>query len=98
ALAKAACVRLFISVHANSFTSSDLNGTTTYYYKGQDRALADAVHRRLIAVLGTADDGVRKADFYVIRHTAMPAILIETAFMSNPDDAALLRSSAFLQK
>jgi len=66
---------LFHSIHVNSFTSSDLNGTTTYYYKAQDRALADAVHRRLIAAeLGTADDGVRKANFYVIRHTAMPAI------------------------
>jgi len=97
--ANAAGASLFISIHVNSFTSSDLNGTTTYYYKAQDRALADAVHRRLIAAeLGTADDGVRKANFYVIRHTAMPAILIETAFMSNPEDAALLRSPAFLQK
>lgn len=98
-IADAAGARLFISIHVNSFTSNELNGTTTYYYKEQDRGLADAVHRRLIAAaLGTSDDGVRKANFYVIRHTAMPAILIETAFMSNPDDATLLRSPAFLQK
>jgi N-acetylmuramoyl-L-alanine amidase len=97
-IANAAGARLFISVHVNSFTSSELNGTTTYYYKGRDRAPAEAVQRRLIAALGTKDDGVRKADFYVIRHAAMPAMLIETAFMSNPDDASLLRSSSFLQK
>ncbi|HEY0798191.1 MAG TPA: N-acetylmuramoyl-L-alanine amidase [Candidatus Baltobacteraceae bacterium] len=90
--------RIFVSIHVNSFTSSDLNGTTTYYYKGQDLPLAQAIHRRLIAALTTQDDGVRKDNFYVIHHTTMPAVLIETAFMSNTSDAALLRSPAFLQK
>ena len=83
-IANRAGARLFVSIHANSFTSSSLNGTTTYYYKSVDLALARAVHRRLIAALGTKDDGVRKENFYVIHHTTMPAILIETAFISNP--------------
>ncbi len=77
---------------------SSVNGTTTYYFKAIDRPLAEFVHRRLIAVLGTKDDGVQKDNFYVIHHTAMPAILIETAFDSNPSDAALLRSPDFLQR
>jgi N-acetylmuramoyl-L-alanine amidase len=97
-VANNAGARMFISIHINSFTTSDLKGTTTYYYKGVDLPLAQAVHRRLIAALGTTDDGVRKDNFYVIHHTTMPAILIETAFMSNPDDAVLLRSSFFRQK
>jgi N-acetylmuramoyl-L-alanine amidase len=97
-IANKAGARMFVSVHVNSFTSSGLNGTTTYYYKPVDLAMAQAVQRRLIASLGTKDDGVRKDNFYVIHHTAMPAILIETAFLSNPDDAALLHSTAFLDK
>ncbi len=97
-VANAAGARLFISVHTNSFTSGDLNGTTTYYYKADSYALADAVHARLAASLPTKDDGVQKENFYVIHHTSMPAILVEMAFLSNPDDAALLRSTAFLQK
>jgi N-acetylmuramoyl-L-alanine amidase CwlD len=90
--------RLFISVHINSFTSSGLNGTTTYYYKAEDYPLAQAIHERFAATLPTNDDGVQKANFYVIHHTTMPAILVETAFLSNAHDAALLRSPAFLQK
>jgi N-acetylmuramoyl-L-alanine amidase len=90
--------RLFISVHVNSFTSSGLNGTTVYYYKASDYGLARAVHERLASSLPTSDDGVQKANFYVIHHTAAPAILVETAFLSNPTDAAYLRSPAFLQK
>ena len=97
-VANRAGARLFVSIHANSFTTSSLNGTTTYYYKSVDLALARAVHRRLIAALGTKDDGVRKENFYVIHHTTMPAILIETAFISNPSDAALMRSPEFLQR
>jgi N-acetylmuramoyl-L-alanine amidase len=97
-IANRAGARLFVSIHANSFTTSSLNGTTTYYYKSVDLALARAVHRRLIAALGTKDDGVRKENFYVIHHTTMPAILIETAFISNPSDAALMRSPEFLQR
>lgn len=87
--------RLFISVHVNAFTSSDLNGTTTYYYKSDSTDFARAVHDRLAQVLPTKDDGMHKENFYVIRHATMPAILVETAFVSNPGDAALLRSDAF---
>ncbi len=97
-VANNAHARMFISVHSNSFTSSSLNGTTTYYYKADSYPLADAVHARLAESLPTKDDGIIKENFYVIHHTSMPAILIETAFLSNPDDAQLLKSPAFLQK
>jgi N-acetylmuramoyl-L-alanine amidase len=96
-VANNAGARMFVSVHINSYTDAALNGTTTYFYKYSDRALADAVHRRLASV-GTADKGVRKEEFYVIHHTTMPATLIETAFLSNASDASLLKSPAFLQR
>ncbi|MBV9973327.1 MAG: N-acetylmuramoyl-L-alanine amidase [Candidatus Eremiobacteraeota bacterium] len=91
--------RLFVSIHVNSFGSSGPNGTTTYYYKPSDLAFANAIHGRLLAAdLGTKDDGVIKESLYVVHHTAMPAVLVETAFLSNPDDRALLRSPEWLQK
>jgi N-acetylmuramoyl-L-alanine amidase len=96
-IANNAGARMFVSVHINSYTDAALNGTTTYFYKDSDRALADAVHRRLASV-GTADKGVRKEEFYVIHHTTMPATLIETAFLSNASDASLLKLPAFLQR
>jgi len=34
--------------------------------------------------------GIHRGDFWVIRHTFMPSILVETAYLSNPHDAALL--------
>jgi N-acetylmuramoyl-L-alanine amidase CwlD len=90
--------RMFVSIHTNSFTSSALNGTTTYYFKSSDMPLAAAIRHRLANDLSTADRGIKKENFYVIHHTDMPATLVEMAFLSNPQDAALLRSSLFLQK
>ena len=43
------------------------------------------------------DDGTRHENFYVVRHTTMPAVLIETAFVTNPGDVELLRRASFLQ-
>jgi len=97
-VANNAHARLFISVHINSFTSGGLNGTTTYYYKSDSSGLAEAVHARLSDALPTKDDGIVRENFYVVHHTSMPAILVETAFLSNQGDAQLLKSSAFLQK
>lgn len=96
-VANAAHARLFISLHTNSFTSSWLNGTTTYYFNPDSYAFATAVHGRLAAALPTKDDGVRKENFYVIHHAKMPSILVETAFLSNARDAALLKTESFLQ-
>ena len=88
---------MFVSVHINSFTSGELSGTTTYYYKPQDRLFAAAIQRHLMTSLPTKDDGVRRENFYVVRHTTMPAVLVETAFISNASDAALMRQPSFLQ-
>jgi N-acetylmuramoyl-L-alanine amidase len=97
-VANAAGARFFISVHTNSFTSSWQHGTTTYFYQAQSYGLAQAVHERLAATLPTADDGIIKENFYVVHHTKMPSILVEMAFLSNPTDAAYLRTDGFLQK
>jgi N-acetylmuramoyl-L-alanine amidase len=89
--------RLFISIHVNYSESPSVNGTTFYWYKPQDQALATTLERAVIPAAGTNDIGPRHENFYVIHHTTMPAVLIETAFISNPHDAALLASPAFLQ-
>jgi len=90
--------RLFISIHANAYINSGPNGTTTYYSKPSDVALAKILERTLDASLDTKDDGIIKARNYVTLHANMPAVLIETAFLSNPDDFAKLNSGDWRQK
>lgn len=57
-----------------------------------------AVVNNVGAAYSTEDHGVKTAPFYVLRYTAMPSILAELAFISNPVEERHLRQSAFRQK
>jgi N-acetylmuramoyl-L-alanine amidase len=96
-VANKAGARLFVSIHANAYINSGPYGTTTYISKSDDVAFAQIVERQL-ASDGTKDDGVVKSHLYVTLHARMPAVLVETAFLSNPSDYDLLTSPAWRQK
>ena len=84
---------IFISIHNDSFTNSSAAGTTTFHYGDNEAVrLAGQVQKCLVDELGTRDRGSRFASFYVIRYTDMPAILVEVAFISNPEEELLLAS------
>jgi N-acetylmuramoyl-L-alanine amidase len=91
-LANAAGAGLFLSVHANSWTAASA-GTETYRFRSTGvagRTLALVVHQEVVRALGLPDRGVKTAGFYVLRHSAMPAVLVEGAFLSNPAEALML--------
>jgi N-acetylmuramoyl-L-alanine amidase len=91
--------RLFVSIHCNAYINSGPNGATVYYSKPGDLALAQIMDRDIaMSSLGVKDDGIVKSHLYVTLHANMPAVLIETAFLSNPSDYAKLNSSAWRQQ
>lgn len=56
----------------------------------------EAMLQRLNGHYPTDDHGVKTAPFYVLRYTAMPSILAEIAFMSNPTEEQLMRQTTFI--
>lgn len=87
---------LFLSVHINSLEStSDIYGVETYYQTDRSRPLADKVHESLVSGLGVPDRFVRKARFYVINHTPVPAILAEVGYITNKTERDRLISSDY---
>ena len=97
-IANQAGARVFVSIHSNSFINSGPSGTTVYYSKPGDYALAQILDRDVVPLLGTKNDGTIKAHYYVTMHTDMPAVLIETAFLSNPSDFVKLDSPDWREK
>lgn len=92
----------FISIHANASTSSSASGTESYVYSAASRAygLGEAISAAIAADTGLADRGVFiRPTLYVLRKTAMPAVLVELGFITNSRDAFLMseRPSLFAQ-
>lgn len=57
-----------------------------------------AMISRLDDYYDVEDHGVKTAPFYVLRYTAMPSILAEVAFITNPTEERLMQSDAFLNR
>ena len=87
---------IFVSIHANSAGRSrtQVNGAETFYYSS-GRRLAQNIQNRMIRDTGMKNRGVKQARFYVLRHTAMPAALVEVGFVTGRSDAAKLSSPQF---
>jgi N-acetylmuramoyl-L-alanine amidase len=84
---------LFVSVHANAINLSrpDINGLETYYYQS-GRRLAEIIHWSVLNGVNIRDRGIRRARFYVLRHSKMPAVLVEVGFVTGAEDAPRLES------
>lgn len=92
---------IFVSIHMDSFTSSAAKGTTGYYYSLGDkrsRKLADKIRAGIVDQLGTQSRGTQSSNFYVVKHTDMPATLVEVAFISNESEEKLLDSEEGIRK
>lgn len=89
-----------VSIHANWFAENYARGTETYYQQGDERShrLAEAIHGRLVAALGTVDRGLKPAPgFVVLKQAMVPAVLVEVAFLSNDNEEKLLGQPEFRQ-
>lgn len=74
------------------------NGLRNDFYLRASNALAETVQRRLARFHPGPDRGVKQAGFRVLVGAFMPAVLVETAFLSHPAEARLLAASAFQDK
>ncbi|MEM0980473.1 MAG: N-acetylmuramoyl-L-alanine amidase, partial [Cyanobacteria bacterium P01_H01_bin.58] len=84
---------VFLSIHANAISLSrpDVNGVETYYASNAGRGLASIIHANVLPASGMRDRGVKEARFYVLRHTDMPAALLEVGFVTGVEDVPKLR-------
>ncbi len=81
----------FISIHRNAFMPEKAKGVEVYTYKNptaKARTLGGRIEKSLVK-LGFKSRGVKLGDFYVLRKTKAPAILIELGFLDNSQDNEL---------
>ena len=99
-LANSSNATYFISIHCNSSVKPDVCGTETHIHnlKSQkSRDLAHQVEKQFSTRAARISRGVKQksdrlGNLYVLRETKMPAVLVETGFMTNTDEEKYLNS------
>ena len=96
---------LFVSIHCNSAVSPNAAGYEVWTSPGDTEgdALATCIYAQIAIEFpdrtGRADysdgDPDKESRFYVLVHTNAPACLVEMAFISNDEEAALLSDVAW---
>lgn len=105
-LANSKDAALFVSIHVNSATTEQANGIEVYYaetnnheyYNVSSQEVAKSVLSELINQTGARNRGVKTAQHAVTRRSIMPAILVETGFISNDAEIQKLVDSTYQNK
>ena len=83
-------VDVFVSIHFNKF-NGQARGTEIFALSKVAQAIARSVLKEIVN-LGFKNRGVKDTGFFVIKHTSMPAILIECCFCDSQTDMALFNA------
>lgn len=102
---------LFVSIHFNSARAQTVSGIEIFFSESSpstgsapaskvssSRRLAEAILPRVIERTEVLSRGVKRGNFYVIRETTMPSVLVEGGFISNQAERELLRTKEFQDK
>jgi len=89
---------IFVCIHFNATGRSGANGIETYFFSSQSLGLASAIHYYVAGGAPSANRGVRRRGYYVLRRTTIPSVLVECGFLTNPTEAQYAQSSAYQQK
>ncbi|MTI82572.1 MAG: hypothetical protein FH756_01475 [Firmicutes bacterium] len=89
-IANSAGADLFVSIHQNGDINYQGRGIETFSMAetGEGRKLAKAIQDQLVKQTGLINRGLKTANWYVLRNTKMPAVLVECGFVGgDPEEA-----------
>lgn len=89
-----------VSIHMNKFTDPSVHGPMTFYMKGSEEGqrLAESVIKAVCAATGNPARSANPGDYFVIRESEPPAVLVECGFLSNSAEEQLLLSPEYQEK
>ena len=91
-----------ISIHQNSFPDASVSGPQVFYFEqsAESSAIASVMQDTLNNSLNPPKPRVCKSnnDYYILKKTPTPIIIVECGFLSNETEAALLVTDAYQEK
>ncbi len=97
---------LFVSLHYNFAANATAHGIEIFYcdskQEGQrssaSKKLANTILKNVLRRTNAKSRGVKKGNFYVLRESKVPAVLLEGGFISNPEERGKLRQRQYIDK
>ena len=91
---------MVISVHQNYCPLPSRRGATVFYSQESDsgKQLATAMQKELNSLYGGRENSVLRGDYYMLRCTKSPSVIVESGFLSHSEDDALLNDQEFREK
>ncbi len=91
-----------VSVHQNSYTSPEVKGAQVFYFthSAEGKKLAEGLQNSLVEDVDPENHRLAKGNtsYYLLKKTDAPAAIVECGFLSNPDEAKLLKSKDYQNK
>ena len=93
-------VAAFVSIHCNAASNTSASGWEIFTSKGDTGAdaLAASIGKRYASRFTIPARGLKEANFSVLQHTTMSAVLVECCFLSNAEEAQWISSDAIQQQ
>lgn len=93
---------LVISIHQNSFQDRAVKGPQCFYYAYSDEGKKAAAVLQKTLNEGLLVDAPRQEkaneSYYILKKSAIPTIIVECGFLSNPEEAKLLSDENYQEK
>lgn len=97
---KKANPNLVLSIHMNSFVSSNAKGAITYYRDSDSssKICGDLIQKSLSVGCGAKQTQAKVGDYFMINSSYYTAVLVECGFISNPEEEKMLNSEVYRDK
>ena len=92
-------VDMVVSIHMNKFTDPSVKGPMAFYMQGSanGQRLAELVIASVCESIGVPARKANPGDYFIIRESPAPSVLVECGFLSNAEDEILLQDPAHQQ-
>jgi len=98
-MANAAKANVFVSLHVNAASGQNSGAETFYHSKSESgKRLAELIQQELIKIPGMNRRVAKPGDFYVIKNTSMPAVIVEVGYLSSFKEQKKLQQSWYQEQ
>ena len=99
-MAKEANADVFVSLHVNATATGQESGSETFYhFKSESgKRLAELIQQEMIKIPRMNRRIAKPGDFYIIKNTIMPAVIVEVGYLTNVKELKKLQQSWYQEQ